>query len=207
MSFPEFCHNKNYPLVISGYTIDSHLGDYYKKASQRLSKSLIRFNIPHIIYPLQGVQHLGRHKSWVTGCSFKVKLIQQTMRLFKHPVLWLDADAEVLKEPLIFKNPPFDAGLCSAGGGHILTGTAYFNVKSKPMVDLWAKRIKETPSTPDETILLHIWNNMNKKIKLKILPSSYNVDVYSGTNTANVIIAQYLRPDVAASRGVKPIKP
>ncbi len=215
MSLPNFCYSKNYPLIVSGYTIDNHpsrgggLDDYYKRATQRLSKSLIKFNLPHVIYPLIGVKHLGRHQSWAKGCSFKARLIQYTMASFKRPVLWLDADAEVLKKPGIFKNPPFDAGLCSVGQGHLITGTIYFNMKSKPLVDLWVKTIREHPHQTDETSLIHIWNKAGKtmKLKLKILPKIYNTDVHANTDMSKIIIAQYLRPDVASCQGKKPIKP
>lgn len=197
--FNKFCYNRNYPLIISGYTVDSHLGDYYKRSVKRLVSSLVKFDLPHLIYPLEGV------KSWVKGCSFKADLIYNTLVKFEHPVLWLDADSEVLKMPSIFSDPKFDMALAHAKG-HWLTGTLYFNKKALHVVKGWKDKVSK--NEPDEITLLNHYVKLplKHKIILKMLPDSYNVTVHAGTNVSDVIIAQYIRPDVAVERKVNPVR-
>jgi len=190
----------NFPLIISGYTTDSGLGDYYKRASLRLSRSCIKFDLPHAIFPWR------KQKDWVAGCALKPALILHVLKTFRRPVLWIDADAEIFQYPQIFDTPVFSMALHSATG-HWLSGTLYLNCQTIEFVEAWHNNTKS--STPDEISLLHTYNRFEAKKrapKLKILPSSYNTVVHTKTKLTNVIIGHYIRKNIAGSRGVEAVE-
>lgn len=197
MELPKIHLRPDFPIIISGYTVSSHLGDYYKKAAFRLTKSLIQHDLPHVIYPLKPV------KSWTAGCALKPTLILHTLKAYNHPVLWIDADGEVFQYPKIFENAKFDVALRKVGG-HWLSGTLYFSPKAIPLVTEWKKRT--TPNEPDEITLLQLCRKTTMGAKVTMLDKPYNQVVHTKTDTSKVIIGHYIRPDVAGSRGVKAVK-
>lgn len=189
----------NFPLIISGYTVTSMLGDYYKRASVRLSRSCIKFDLPHMIFPLTP------QKGWCAGCSLKPALILYAIRKFQQPVLWIDADAEIFQYPKEFDNATFDMALHSASG-HWLSGTLYISNKIEEFVKAWKRRTEE--NTPDEVTLLHThrnWPNNERAPRLKMLDASYNTVVHKKTRTDKIVIGHYIRSDVAPVRGVEAV--
>lgn len=84
--------NKKYPVVISYYTIDT----VYELEVQKLMASLDTFKIPYQIY---GVPTLG---SWLNNTGFKAEFVRDVMKIVDRPCVWLDADCEVVKEPVLF---------------------------------------------------------------------------------------------------------
>lgn len=188
----------NFPIVVSGYTVSSHLGDYYKKATYRLTKSLIKHDLPHIIYPLEPT------KNWTAGCAMKPSLILNTLKAFNHPVLWIDADGEVLQYPKVFENAKFNVGLVKVGG-HWLSGTLYFSPKAINLAQKWNEITK--PSEPDEITLLNLCRNNPKFMsQVRCLDRSYNQIIHTETDVSKIVIGHYIRPDVAGSRGVKAVE-
>jgi hypothetical protein len=195
--FPSLLHRPDYPLVITGYTVTSHLGDYYKKSVQRLVKSLIKFDMPHIVYPLKGVD------DWCEGCALKPSLIQYTLERYGRPILWIDADGEVFKYPDIFNDADFDMALHSQNG-HWLSGTLYMSQNTLEFVNKWRE---VTPNNvPDEISLLRLYSNNKFSLGLRQLPSSYNMVVHTKTDTSELIIGHYLRPDIAPGRGAEAVE-
>lgn len=195
----KIAHKPKFPIIVTAYTVTSHLGDYYKKAIARFTKSCIKHDLKHIVYPLNGVG------DWVKGCNLKPTVILDALETFKQPILWIDADAVILKHPAAFDNPNFDMALHVQGSGHWLSGTLYFSNNVIDFVREW-KNITTT-STPDEITLLNVYRNSANKPKMQPLPSEYNQVVHSGTDLNSLIIGHYIRPDIAPSRGVKPILP
>lgn len=84
--------NKKYPVVISYYTIDT----VYELEVEKLMASLDTFKIPYQIY---GVPTLG---SWLNNTGFKAEFVRDVMKIVDRPCVWLDADCEVIKEPVLF---------------------------------------------------------------------------------------------------------
>lgn len=84
--------NKKYPVVISYYTIDT----VYELEVEKLMTSLDIFKIPYQIY---GVPTLG---SWLNNTGFKAEFVRDVMKIVDRPCVWLDADCEVMKEPVLF---------------------------------------------------------------------------------------------------------
>ena len=196
---PSINYRPEFPIVVSGYTVTSHLGDYYKRASYRLVNSLIKFDIPHLIYPMKGV------KNWAKGCSFKARIIWHALRTFNHPVLWIDIDGEMFQYPSIFEDANFDMALHCSDGGHWLTGTLYFSPIAADFVEIWMEEAEKT-AEPDEIVLLHLHRNRDPKFRLKLLPIEYNKVVHTRTDTSKLVIGHYIRSDIAGMRGVKHVK-
>jgi len=195
---PDSCVHQNFPIVVTAYTIDSHLGNYYKKTVKRLIKSLHRFDLPYIVYPL------NKSKNWIRGCNLKAKVIVHTLKRMQHPILWIDADGEVFKFPSIFINPNFSLGLSDVGG-HWLTGTMYVDISCVDFIKRWEKRLRKDPDEPDEVAMLHHYRNYKNPPKLQLLGSEYNSIIHQNTNTSKLIIGHYIRPDIANERKVKPV--
>jgi len=195
----EIAHKPNFPLIVTAYTVSSHLGDYYKRAVARFTKSCIKHDLKHIVYPLNQVG------DWVKGCNLKPTVILDALQTFKQPILWIDADAVILRRPEIFDNVDFDMALHVQGSGHWLSGTLYFSTNAIDFVKDWKE--VTTSSTPDEITLLNLYRNRANKPKMLALPKEYNQVVHAETDLKDLIIGHYIRPDIAPNRGVKSILP
>jgi len=187
-------HNANFPQIVSGYTISSHIGDYYKRATARLAKSCVKFELPFLTYPM------NRQCGWDAGCSLKTTIILDSLKRFDRPILWLDADAQIFQYPKVFDDIDAEMGLCSSSG-HWLTGTLYFTPSAIPFVERWHEAMKN-PKDVDEVVLLHKYNSDDNRPKLRILPKMYNIDIHTKTDFTDVVIGHHMRTDIAPCRGV-----
>ena len=181
-----------FPLIVTAYTITSHLGDYYKRCVTRLVRSCIKFDLSHLVLPLQ------QQANWDAGCSTKIVVIQQLLRQLNRPLLWLDADGEILSYPTLLDNINCEMALASAGA-HWLTGTLYFKPSALPFIELW----KQRTGVVDEVALLQQFNATphNKRPRMIMLPPSYNTAIHTTSDLSSVVIGHHMRPDVAPSRG------
>ena len=189
-------HNPQFPLILSAYTINSHLGDYYKRAAYRFTKSMLKFDLPHIIYPLKGCD------KWLANCALKPTVILYALQTFKQPILWIDIDGEALQMPKIFNDISADLALYNQNR-HWLSGTLYITPNLIEFVRQWKNMT--TSTDPDEVTLLKLYNQTSPKPKLQILPATYNTVVHSKTNLSDIVIGHYIRPDTAEARGVTAI--
>lgn len=75
------------------WTLISFYTPLYKKMAARLEKSCQLLDIP---YRIQEVRDRG---SWEENCCYKPEFILRTLLELKAPVLWVDADAEMVRSP------------------------------------------------------------------------------------------------------------
>ena len=198
----DILHRPHFPMIITAYTTQSHLGDYYKRAVARFTKSCIKFDLPHTVFPLNPVS------DWTHGCSLKPTVILHALRLYQTPVLWIDADAEIFQHPTIFENiGDAEMAIHSSKGGHWLSGTLYFKPRATHFVERWLKMTKS--NEPDEITLLNLYRSTDPKHspKLHLLPAEYNTVVHADSNTTSLVIGHHIRPDVAPSRKIKASPP
>ena len=190
----------NFPIIVTAYTKDSHLGDYYQRAAVRLTKSCIKFNLKHIVYPLENAGN------WIKGCNLKPTIILNALLTFNKPILWIDADAEIFKHPQIFDQPDFDMALVSGEGNHWLSGTLYCNPKMINFIKKWKEytESKTDSGIGDEITLRDLYYNSDNsdRPKTKLLPQSYNTVVHSTTDISTITIGHYIREDIAPLRKV-----
>lgn len=135
------------PIFVSFYTPD------YAECAVRLRASLERFKLDHWIEPMVDT---GR---WVANCAQKPVFIRKM--LDQHPdrsIVWLDADAEVLKDPELFNTLKWpDIGVCryvwkKARKSEVLSGTLWFKNDhiSRDITDAWTKTQQDNPDQWDQ---------------------------------------------------------
>ena len=59
----------------------------------KLKHSCEKWNVPYYIQPLES------QASWEENCSLKSRFVLETLEKFKTPLLWVDADAELIEAP------------------------------------------------------------------------------------------------------------
>jgi hypothetical protein len=192
-------YRPSFPLVVSAYTVDSHLGDYYKQASQKLSQSCIDHDIQHVIYPLRA------SKDWFEGCSLKPTVIAHALKTYQQPILWLDADAVVLKYPSLLETLNASLALYVGPGGHWLSGTLFAAPTALTFIQQWQQATD--PKIADEITLLHLYRRTQNRPAMVNLPNTYNCVVHSKTDTSDTVIGHFLRPDQAEIQGLKSTPP
>lgn len=193
----------DYPIIVTAYTVTSHLGDYYQQATARLTRSCVRFNLPHMVLPLKSVTE------WLNGCNLKPTVILYALNTFKRPILWVDADAEIFKFPDIFLSPQFKADMAITAerppSGHWLSGTLYVKPEITSFVQKWRDATPQSnfqDTDADEITLRNLWHNSDVQTRPSItfLPSEYNTVVHSKTDVSKLVIGHYIRRDIAPLR-------
>lgn len=118
----------NPPLYVSFYT-----PDYFKQA-ERLEASLRALKLP---YYIMARKDCG---TWVKNCALKPGFILEMMAANPgRPIVWLDADAEVLKVPDFGRmyDSIVDVARCKYawwnGKTEVLSGTLWFNCSPAAM--------------------------------------------------------------------------
>lgn len=154
-------------MVVSYFTRDTG----YEIEVKRLKKSLDRFNIVSYI---RGIESLG---SWDLNTRYKAKFIKEMLEFWDCPIVFLDADAEVLEYPILFDNLDCDIAVYRNKQVQLLSGTLYFGntVNAKKLLDLWIAENKKVPLSKFEQYNLAIILNRDneKNFKLEILPLEY----------------------------------
>ena len=158
----------SYPIFCSYYTDNYSYNKYIKK----LIKSLDKFNLKYEILKL------NNKGNWVFNCAQKAELIQKIF--YKYPdksVFWLDADSELLKEPIFLKNFQWDIAINLRDGWNVASGQVGFGRTSlaAKILDKWVKYCKKYPHVWDQVSLGYAWS-----------------DVHSDKNTNTLLMDDYL---------------
>jgi len=89
-----FIYEKADYIIISYYT----KGTGYQKEAEGLIKTLIDLDLP---YDVKGIDNLG---GWQRNTHYKATFILQQLLKHKKPVVFVDADARILKYPKLFSS-------------------------------------------------------------------------------------------------------
>ena len=129
--------NKNDIVYVSMYT---H-GTPYEQEIKVLVASLDKYSL---FYEIVAIRPQG---SWIKNTQMKPKIILDTMQKHNKDVVWIDADAEVLSQPVFFENLVADLSYHTLiwhkdtpnEFKEMLVGTVYFknNVKVKSLLSQW----------------------------------------------------------------------
>ena len=142
------------PIFISFYTRDTP----YEQEAERLRTSLNTLNLN---YEIRGLKSLG---SWVRNCGQKAKFIQGMLEELQQPVVWVDADATVVKRPVLFESFEEEKIEFAAhrkhmvtGGKELLSGTLYFKPCSKVnlLLEDWVRNCVRFSDLWDQRLLDH----------------------------------------------------
>lgn len=173
---------KNY-VVVSFHTPDS----YYSGHAREMMKTLDRFGIPHDV---EVVPPVG---CWVENCAFKPRFIQR--KLAEHadrPVVWLDADARVLRDPVLFEEIPADFAVHYRAGQEMLSNAMFFNVgpRSRELVDAWVAAQEKEPREWDQRVLQALIDRkaLAMGLEIQLLPPEYAAIDFM--HVANPVIVQ-----------------
>lgn len=135
--------------------------DYIEPAS-RLVQSLHKYDLD---YEVQKTFDSGQ---WITNCAYKPQFVrEQLARSPGRPVVWTDADSEVMCKPLLFElevTPleKCDAAVCeftwarpSFVKKETLSGTAFFapTPAAARLVDIWCALQTVSPKEMDQRTL------------------------------------------------------
>jgi len=161
-------------LIVSYYTPD------YAEHADRLRSSLM---YPGARFWIEAVEDAG---SWVENCSRKAAFVLRALRSTEESILWLDADAEVMREleyinfwprPLdragdfaIYRNP-----VKAPKKWMCRSGTVWFNntPAAHRLCEEWVRLCEEKPKRFDQESLWMAWESMEADIRVHWLPITY----------------------------------
>jgi len=175
------------PLVCSFFT-----DDFYRKYAVRLRKSACAMQWPHHILPLPD------RGGWVKNCGQKAAFMNAVMSIpSSRPLLWIDADGEITREPRLFLQMSADFAIRAEPGRHTKkptgrevqrlpenwpedvtprwfnSGTIFVNRtdKGKALLRRWVELTEEKPSSWDQWTLQQAWADVQPTTVW--LPQSY----------------------------------
>jgi len=150
-------------MIVSYYT------PAYAVDASRLVSSLDKFQLPYDVTP---IDTLG---SWSANTGHKAAFMQKMRERHTGPIVWLDADAEVMKYPLAFDVlDGCDIGVHFRRDSELLSGTLYVGdtPKAREVLAAWVRRCEECPNEWDQRNL-HAALGMVHGVKLHRLPAAY----------------------------------
>lgn len=146
-------------IFISCHTDD----DLYTGYARQLEQDFKTFGLSYHIesYMIRG--------SWFRNTHYKPIFIKKMLLKFKQPVVWIDADTRILKEPTLFSTLScdmaayYDKCLCSA--------TMYFDYNNRVLkvIDEWIAACDKFQHKPDDTV----FDTLKHDLKVTLLPESY----------------------------------
>lgn len=153
--------------IISGYTINTP----YEKEVENLKRSLASLGLSteHII----GFKNQG---TWEKNCQYKAIIIKNKLLELNRPVVWLDADAVVKKNPELFFRIDKDIAFCFrkiVKSLELVSSTIFIKPTDLnfSIIDEWIKLNNLNPKEWDQKILQKIIEEKN--IDYYNLPFSY----------------------------------
>lgn len=173
-----------FPQIISFHTNDPH----YTAEAQGLIESCKRLDLPLSCGILQS------QGSWEANCAMKGNYVADALALWRRPLLWLDADAVVLKVPTLFENPDFEFAIYfHQPKQEFVSNTVYFAYTPRVinLVEEWAWRCEREPQVWDQKHLQAAWMSMpkNERPKTFFLPFGY-AKIVNRTYEGEVFIQQ-----------------
>ena len=165
--------------VISFYTED------YKDEVATLIKSLDMLKLP---YDIECVKSKG---NWKKNTFQKIPYIVKKLKQYNHPLLWLDADAEVIQYPVLIDSigDALMAGVYTPLKSHEFVSNTMYFVPSKEVFEYLRetnKFIEELPNAYDtrcvgEQYYMQVVleaNRWKEHLRFKELPYSYAMPSY-----------------------------
>lgn len=159
---------KDYPVFISYYTIDNG----YKEEAERLIRSLEKFKLP---YYCEGI--LSGGKDWDEITKRKPILILKVLNMLPdRDVVWIDADAVILKLPTDLFDLEVDFACCYKNKRKLHSALLFFknNNIARNICEDWIQENKKKQKyrTGDQKHLENIIDRTSS-YHTHVLPNSY----------------------------------
>jgi hypothetical protein len=146
--------------VVSFATDDT----FYRACLHRLRLSVV---VHDLEYRFEIRRPVG---DWKANCAMKARFCLEKLNAIKGPILWLDADAEIIKmswrgaNALLVGNPDFAAYIPELlsptmrfpqVNSRLLSGTIYFNntARAKALCEEWVRQCNQHPDRLDQESL------------------------------------------------------
>jgi len=171
----------NLPTVISFFTNDWE----YPEHAKRLKRECGILKLDCLIKERPGAG------GYLENTCMKPFFILESLKELKRPVLWVDVDASIYKQPVFCKNLDADFAARPKAAGmsrkwHV--GTLWFNYTPKAIAFL-EKWCEMSHRLSDESALQDLWET-NPDIKCKELPADYHLLLINNAKpTLNTVIA------------------
>lgn len=178
------------PTIISFYTPTWE----YEQHAIRLIAECEELGLP---YHIKKLEPLG---TWMDNTRLKSKFIYDTMNELDCPILWIDVDGSIYKQPSFLNNVTEDfIGRHQRTGPKRMwhVGTMFFNntENCKKMINEWYELCKIGTGT-DEAAFEVIWQTMADQLTFKELPEEYfEILAWNKLPSANAVIAHRLSTD------------
>ena len=156
--------NKNDILFVSMFTA----GTPYEEEVKSLQKTLDGFGLP---YEIVGLRTQG---SWEKNTQMKPQVIKGIMDKHNKDIVWVDADAEILKYPELFYSLDCDIAFhYIKEWNEKMTGTMYFknNTISREVLNKWIA-LNEKNNNPDAINFQAVMEGFND-LRITDLPNEY----------------------------------
>lgn len=143
--------------IVSYYTVD------YAHYAKGLRSSLLRYGFDDSHVELREVKG-----GWNDRCNYKAQYIREKLLELQEPVVWVDADAQLVAYPVLFEHIPADFAARYKSENKVMSGTLYFNY-SQPAIDLIDRWIDNQSKRWDQKTLSEVLGD----VKAYKLPDSY----------------------------------
>ena len=167
------------PTYVSFYT-----GPGYAEEAEGLRRSLAAHDLPHWIEPLDDTG------AWVTNCAQKPAFLRRAREHFRGPLVWLDADARVVRPPTLFDTLDCDVAGHWFKGAELLSSALYFadTEAARQILDAWCAQQERNRVVWDQKVLQHVLLHGAPGWRIVDLPAQYSAIFDAGI--ADPVIVQ-----------------
>jgi len=137
------------PIIVSYYTPGTH----YETRARALRKSVERLGLESRIEPR------ASRGSWVENCAQKSEFVRDVRQAVGRPVLWLDADAVLLRPLSQLDGFAGDFAAVKRDGWNLSGGQLYFGTGpvTDALVETWCRYCRAAPNIFDQVTLTYAW--------------------------------------------------
>lgn len=143
---------------ITGYT--PH--EAYVEGAKKLEASVLSHDLKFRMFPMPDTG------SWEKNCQQKAGVILKAMEMFNTPIVWIDADAIMVRPPLEFNNLNCDVAYYTMiyPCKHLASGTLYFNntPAAKAVLRKWIDDMLESYALDQRILQNVLWDDFGNKI-------------------------------------------
>lgn len=164
-------------IFISYYT----RGTPYEEEVKNLIGSLKKFNLTYVVYPTESVG------SWCGNCALKPSILLRALNDYPNEdsIVYLDADAIILKPPELFKHIQSDIAVHYKNGSELLSGTIFLRntIATRKLLENWIRH--QTSDVWDQKVLQEVIKTGN--VSMSELPKEY-VHIFDDNPTQDTVI-------------------
>ena len=145
----------------------------YEQEAEKLRRSIQQF--PYLHYQIDYTDDRG---SWEKNTNLKPRMIRSAIIGNKRPVLYIDVDAQVKKDPSPLVGELITTADVAAhyrAGKELLSGTLFWNNTPATMavLDEWIAEVTKHPQRWDQKNLQDVIDRNVEKIRFVMLPAEY----------------------------------